>query len=72
MALESGNKFRQDMAEHLVLNSHRLTTYDEIRKELHVVLGTKKFLGNDVTVQTVQAMDGQGSQRGKGRGGPRA
>ena len=34
MSLESANKFRQDIAEHLVLNSHRLTAYDEIRKEV--------------------------------------
>ena len=51
------------LAEHLVLNSERLNTYELIRRELQEVLGTRRFMGKDA--QNIQAV-GKG-----GKGLPR-
>ena len=51
------------LAEHLVLNSERLNTYDLIRRELQEVIGTRRFMGKDA--QNIQAV-GKGGKGGKG------
>ena len=36
-----------DLVEHLIMNSHRVCSYDEMKLELREILGTKKFLNFD-------------------------
>ena len=55
----------QELAEHLVLNAHRVNTYDEIKTEIREILGTKKYL--NMSRGDVGAI-GKG-KKGGGKGG---
>ena len=56
----------QKLAEHIVLNSGRLDTYESIRRGLHEVLGTQRFLGPYVT--GIDAVGKGNGKKGNGQG----
>ena len=56
------------LADHVVLNSARVDTYDKLRRELHEVVGTKRFLGTQSGGAVDAVAKGRG-RKGDGKGG---
>ena len=68
LSRNSSNQKHADLAEHLILNSHRLETYSEMKREIREILGTKKYLHKDVEVNAVGKGKGKSSKGKVGKG----
>ena len=64
-ALANGDADQRDLSKHLVLNCHRIETYEQIKQELREIVGTNRFLGR--SAGGVHAI-AKGSPKGGGRG----
>jgi len=64
----SSNPRHDDLARHIILNTHRLETYDLIKNEIREVLGTQKYLHRDNgSVQAVAKGKGKGKNTVEGQ-----
>ena len=62
-----------ELAEHIIMNSQRLDTYDAIKKEVKEILGTKKYLSGKANVDIsavskAKGGKGKGKEKGKDKG----
>ena len=65
----SSNPKHDDIAKHIILNTHRLDTYELIKNEIREVLGTQKYLHQDHgAVHAVAKGKGKGKGKGKNKG----
>ena len=65
---KSSNEKHRDLANHLVLNSYRLDSYNKMFVEIPEILGTKKYMNQESVFDAVSKTKG-GGKGGKGKKG---
>ena len=65
---KSSNEKHRDLANHLVLNSYRLDSYNKMFVEIREILGTKKYMNQESVINAVSKTKG-GGKGGKGKKG---
>ena len=65
---KSSNEKHRDFANHLVLNSYRLDSYNKMFVEIREILGTKKYMNQESVINAVSKTKG-GGKGGKGKKG---
>ncbi len=66
---KSSSKKQNELAEHLILNSDRFETYNQIRDQVKEVLGVKKHFGPGSSQDVAAIAKGKGKGGGKGNKG---
>ena len=62
---KSSNEKQRDLANHLVLNAHRLDSSSKILLEIHEILGTEKYMNQESAIHTVSKTKGEKGGKGK-------
>ena len=57
---KSSNEKHRDLANHLVLNSYRLDSYNKMFVEIREILGTKKYMNQESVINAVSKTKGGG------------
>ena len=65
---KSSNEKHRDLANHLVLNSYRLDSYNKMFVEIREIFGTKKYMNQESVINAVSKTKGEG-KGGKGKKG---
>ena len=65
---KSSNEKHRDLANHFVLNSYRLDSYNKMFVEIREMLGTKKYMNQESVINAVSKTKG-GGKGGKGKKG---